>query len=117
MSGLLSRDLQLKRARRDARKLDAPERFLAVEVRFDGDGDGVAELKVTSRPGYVYMQQLPVDDAPPPVPVLCVGVQVREGLRCWVERNREGDWEAADWWRGITQQVDYNGQNYPGQHA
>ncbi len=117
MSGLLSRDLQLKRARRDARKLDASERFLAVQVRFDGDGDGVAELKVTNRPGYVYMQQLPVDDAPPPVPVLCVDIQLREGLRCWVERNREGDWEAVGWWRGIVQQVDYNGQNYPGLHA
>lgn len=109
--------MQLKRQRRDARKQDAPERFLAVLTRYDGDGDGVAELKVTGRPGYVYAQQLPVDDAPPPVPVLCVDVQVRQGLRVWVERNYEGQWEAVRWWRGIVGQADYNWQNYPGLHA
>src|SRR5574342_33547 len=95
MSSLLSRDLQLKRQKRDARKQDAPERYLAMLVRFDGN------LKVPGRPGFVYAQQLPTDDAPPPVPVLCVGLQPRVGLRVWIERNRENQWEVVDWWQGI----------------
>lgn len=106
MSSLLSRDLQLKRQKHDARKQDAPERFLAMLVRFDGN------LKVPGRPGFVYAQQLPTDDAPPPVPVLCVGLQPRVGLRVWIERNRENQWEVVDWWRGIVGQADYNWQAY-----
>jgi hypothetical protein len=106
MSSLIRRDLQLKRQRRDRRKADQPERYLAKIVRLSGN------MKVPNRPGYVYVQQLPDDDAPPPVPVLCVAVQPRVNMRVWVEKNREGEWECVTWWKGIVAQPGYQGYAY-----
>jgi hypothetical protein len=106
MSHLIFRDIERQRQRRTQQYEPRVERYLAVMVRFGGN------LEVPDRPGYVYTQQLPQDDAPPPVPTLCVGVQPREDLRVWVERNREGEWEVADFWRGIVWQPDYEAQAY-----
>jgi hypothetical protein len=106
MSSLIFRDIELQRQRRSRQFEPRVGRYLAVMVRFSGN------LEVPNRPGYVYTQQLPQDDAPPPVPTLCVGVQPREDLRVWVERNREGEWEVADFWRGIVWQPDYEAQAY-----
>jgi len=111
MSSSIYRDIQLKRQRSAQQFEGRKERWLAQLVRFEGN------LRVPGRPGYVYAQQLPIDDAPPPVPVLCVGVQARETLRVWIEKNLEGEWEVVDWWRGITQQGDYNLQAYLPLHA
>jgi len=106
MSSSIMRDIELAR-QRNAQQFEArKERWLAKLVRFEDN------LKVPNRPGYVYAQQLPVDDAPPPVPVLCIAVQARENLRVWVEKNLEGEWEVISWWKGITQQGDYNLQAY-----
>jgi hypothetical protein len=106
MSSSIFRDIELKR-QRSAQQFEArKERWLAKLVRFNGN------LRVPGRPGYVYAQQLPVDDAPPPVPVLCISVQARENLRVWIEKNYEGEWEVVSWWKGITQQGDYNLQAY-----
>jgi hypothetical protein len=106
MSSLIRRDLQLKRQRRDRRKADQPERYLAKIVRLSGN------MKVPNRPGYVYVQQLPDDDAPPPVPMLCRKVQPRVNMRVWVEKNREGRWEVVDHWSGIADQPGYTGYPY-----
>jgi len=100
------RDIELARQRSAQQFEPKKERWLAKIVRFNGN------LRVPSRPGYVYAQQLPVDDAPPPVPVLCIAVQARENLRVWIEKNLEGEWEVVSWWKGITQQGDYNLQAY-----
>jgi len=111
MSSLIYREIELKR-QRSARQFEPRvERFLAKLVRFGGN------LKVPNRPGYVYAQQIPDDDAPYPIPVLCVGIQPREGLQVWVERNRDGEWEAVEWSRVIVQQNSYNGQAYLPLHA
>jgi len=106
MSSSIFRDIELARQRSAQQFEGARERWLAMLTRFNGN------LRVPNRPGYVYAQQLPVDDAPPPVPVLCVSVQARENLRVWVEKNYEGEWEVVAWWKGITQQGDYNLQAY-----
>jgi hypothetical protein len=106
MSSQIFRDIELKRQQSATQFEGAKERWLAKLVRFNGN------LKVPNRPGYVYAQQLPTDDAPPPVPVLCISVQARENLRVWIERNLEGEWEVVTWWKGITQQGDYNLQAY-----
>lgn len=112
MSSLIFRDIELKRQRNAQQFEGRKERWLAKLVRFNGN------LDVPNRPGFVYAQQLPEDDAPPPIPVLCVATtQKRENLRVWVERNREGDWEVVSWWRGIVQQDDYDDQAYLPQHA
>jgi len=106
MSSSIFRDIELKRERSAQQFEGRKERWLAKLTRFEGD------LQVPNRPGYVYAQQLPVDDAPPPVPVLCIAVQARENLRVWIEKNYEGEWEVVAWWKGITQQGDYNLQAY-----
>jgi hypothetical protein len=106
MSSLIQRDIELSRQRNAQQFEPKKERYLAVLTRLNGN------LQVPNRPGFVYAQQLPVDDAPPPVPVLCISVQAREDLRVWIERNRENQWEVVDWWKGITQQGDYNLQAY-----
>src|SRR3972149_11935641 len=111
MSSLIYRDMELKR-RRGAQQFEARvERYLVKQVRLNGN------LKVPNRPGYVYVQQVPEDDAPPPVPVLCLGVQPREGLMGWVERNRDGLWEFVAFSRSIVNLPDYSGQAYlPAHH-
>jgi len=106
MSSSIFRDIELARQRNAQQFEGRKERWLARLTRFDGN------LQVPDRPGYVYAQQLPVDDAPPPVPVLCIAVQARENLRVWIEKNYEGEWEVVAWWKGITQQGDYNLQAY-----
>jgi hypothetical protein len=106
MSSSIFRDIELARQRSATQFEGAKERWLAMLTRFNGN------LRVPGRPGYVYAQQLPVDDAPPPVPVLCVTVQARENLRVWIEKNYEGEWEVVAWWKGITSQGDYNLQAY-----
>jgi hypothetical protein len=111
MSSSIFRDIELKRQRSAQEFEGAKERWLAMLTRFEGN------LRVPNRAGYVYAQQLPVDDAPPPVPVLCVAVQARENLRVWIEKNLEGEWEVVAWWKGITQQGDYNLQAYLPLHA
>jgi len=106
MSSSIMRDIELARQRSAGQFEPKKERWLAKIVRFEGN------LRVPSRPGFVYCQQLPVDDAPPPIPVLCVAVQARENLRVWVSKNNEGQWEVEAWWKGITSQGNYNLQAY-----
>lgn len=111
MSSLIYREIELKRQKSASQFEPRVERFLAKLVRLNGN------LKVPNRPGYVYAQQIPEDDAPYPIPVLCVGIQAREGLQVWVERNRDGEWEAVEWSRVIVQQNDYDAQAYLPLHA
>lgn len=106
MSSLIYRDIELKRQKGAQQFEGRVERFLVKQVRLNGN------LKVPGRPGYVYVQQIPEDDAPPPVPVLCLGVQPREGLTGWVERNRDGLWEFVEFSRVIVNLPDYSGQTY-----